>query len=496
MGVIVRQSSLGIIANYFGILLGFINVMLIMPSLLSPEQIGLINLILAVVFVVYPIMDFSAAALLNRYFTNVEQKQLMLNKALTISATGAFVFIFIFLLGKPLFVRYYIQNSPEIIPYYWLIYAVSVIMGWLGLMEAYTVIHLKYHVSTFAKEVVFRVTITILLALLYLKLFPFETYIYLHFSMYGLMAILLAFYLKKKDYIQLHFRQPQLEARQRKSMLRFGGFSIFTGLAAVVAIRIDTIMLGSMEGLKDVGIYTIAMFMTSVIEIPRKTVLQSSAPIIRMAIKENNLDKVAQIQYKTILNLSLIGGFMLTILMVNLPAIYQIIPDGEIYAKGLWVVFFIGASKLAEMMAGSNQEIIISSRYYALNIIFIILLAVLTIGLNYIFIPIDGLIGSAYATLISTSIVVLCRILLFRYLFKRSVYQWENIWIFLFFAGLGAALFYLPGLLHPIVSIGIKTGTGGLIFFFFLKWTKVSPDLNELINSILRQAGVGKWVSL
>ena len=106
MGTIVKQSSLGLIANYVGIVLGFVNVMLIMPSILQAEQIGLINLILAVMFIVYPILDFSAAQIINRYFTHVENKQEIFNYSFLISCTGALFFAFVFWLGKPLFIEY------------------------------------------------------------------------------------------------------------------------------------------------------------------------------------------------------------------------------------------------------------------------------------------------------------------------------------------------------------------------------------------------------
>lgn len=67
-----------------------------------------------------------------------------------------------------------------------------------------------------------------------------------------------------------------------------------------------------MEGLKDVGIYTIGtMFMSATIEVPRRAIIQSSAPVIRVFFNDKNIEKVAQIQYKTIMNLRSIGGFML-----------------------------------------------------------------------------------------------------------------------------------------------------------------------------------------
>ncbi len=496
MGSIVRQSSLGLIANYIGILLGFVNVMLIMPSILEAEQIGLINLILSLVMMIYPVLDFSAAQIINRYFTHTSDKQEIFNLSFLISCCGSLFFILVFYFGEPVFIKYYQKNSPEVLPYIWWIYVVSVIMSWTVLAESLSIIYGKYHVAAFFREVFFRLCILCLLIGLILHLYNFKVYSYLHFAMYGLAGVSILIYLKSKGSFRFSFVLPSFSATMKKSMFRFGAFTIFTGLASVIATRVDMIMLGSMEGLKDVGIYTIAMFMATTIEVPRKTVLQSSGPIIRIAIKQNDIDKVVQIQYKTIINLILVGGFLLTMLMSNLDSIYSLIPQGEIFRNGFLVVLFIGLSKIIEMMAGSNDEIILSSKYYAFNIVFIVLMAILSVSLNYMLIPVYGLSGAAGSSLIATVIVVLCKSWVFRILFKKSVYDFTMLSIWIFFALLGAALYFVPNFIHPVLSIFIKGVAGSLAMFVFMKWTKVSPDLNQLINQILIQVKMDHWIKM
>lgn len=496
MGTIVRQSSLGVMANYVGTILGIINVLLIMPYVLQAEQIGMINLILAVIFIVYPILDFSAAHIINRYFTHVTDRQEIFNYSFLISCTGALFFGLVFLLGKPFFVQYYQEKSPEIIPYYWLIYVASIMMSWIGLIETTSVINGKYHISIFSKEVLFRVGIFIILIGLYFHLFDFSTYILLHFSMYGISGILILIYLKRQRFFEFSRALPKFSPQLKKNIFRFGVITIFSGLASVIATRIDMIMLGSMEGLKDVGIYTIAMFMSATIEVPRRAILQSSGPIIRVLFKEKEIDKIAQIQYKTIMNLLLVGGFMLTLIIINLQSIYAIIPNGSIYSKGFWVVFFIGFSKIAELFAGSSDEIIVSSKYYGFNFIFLIILTVFSVSFNYLLIPIYGLTGAAIATLISSSFVVLIKSLVLMYLFKINPYKLKMLGTLLFFISLGGLLFIMPNFIHPIISIIIKGSICSLIMFLFLKKTQISPDMNQLINQILVQIKLDKWLKL
>lgn len=496
MTSIVKQSSWGLVANYVGILLGFVNVLLIMPAILEAEQIGLINLILSVVMIIYPILNFSSAHILKRYFTHVDDLQKIFNYSFLISCGGAILFAFVFFFGENIFAQYYQTNSPEVLQYFWWIYLVSIMMSWTDLIVGYATIYGKYHVTAFAKEILFRLLMTVILIGLWIKLFDFNTYIYLHFTLYGLAGFIILWLLYRARLFSFNWVLPGFSIPLQQRIFKFGSFTILTGLASVIAIRIDMVMLGSMEGLKDVSIYTIALYMATVIEVPRETILQASEPVIRLAIKEDDMDKVVQIHYKTILNLIVIGGFILAVLIANLDFIYDIIPNGDIYQEGFWVVFFIGLAKIVEMLGGSINEIINASKYYAYNILFVILLAGLSIGLNYFLIPIYGVTGAAAAAFFTMILVVVLKAILFKILFKKKVYKLALLWILVFYGCLGALLYYIPFQLHPILSIGIKSTIGGFMTFFFLKWTQVSPDLNNLINQILTSLKLDRFVKL
>jgi len=54
----------------------------------------------------------------------------------------------------------------------------------------------------------------------------------------------------------------------------------------------------------------------------------------------------------------------------NIDSIFELIPNGEIYSPGKWVVFYIGLSKLFDMATGVNQEIVGTSKYYKIDLLF------------------------------------------------------------------------------------------------------------------------------
>jgi hypothetical protein len=80
------------------------------------------------------------------------------------------------------------------------------------------------------------------------------------------------------------------------------------------------------------------------------------------------------------------------------------------YGGGILVVFMIGLSKYFDLILGNNNAIIL-----ILNIIAVLFLGVilvfLTVGLNMIFIPIYGILGSAFATLLSITLYSLAKLM-------------------------------------------------------------------------------------
>jgi len=63
----------------------------------------------------------------------------------------------------------------------------------------------------------------------------------------------------------------------------------------------------------------------------------------------------------------------------NLDSIFMLMPKGEIYQAGKWVVIIVGMGKLVDMLFGPSSEIIIYSKYYSFNILLILLLSALII---------------------------------------------------------------------------------------------------------------------
>lgn len=483
-------------ANYIGVVLGFVNVLLLMPFILQPDQIGLVNIILSMAFLLVPLMDFSASALLNRYFANVDTPQQMLHFSAVVFLVGTAVFAILVAIGAPLYISYFQENSPEVIPYRWMVFGVAIIIGCLSLLENFAFIQHKTHIVVLLKEVLFRVFIMGLLTVFFFLKFPFEQYLYLHYGMYLLIALALLAYLRFKGFLYFKTAWPSFDRLQYKRMGNYGMFVFLTGLASVIALKIDAIMLGSMKGLTEVGIYSIAMYMTVLLDIPKRMIVHSSFPIIRKSAKEGNWENVRMIQEKAILNLTAICGILLLLMLVNVQDIYRVIPKGGLYNEGVWVVFFLGLAKLVDIFSGVNYEVFLASRHYRYNMLFFFVLAISAVTLNYLFIPGFGVKGAAFATFLSYLIYSLVKILLFRSIFRLDVYSRNIIFLLLALALMGVLIFLIPLPFHPIVAIAIRSLVAGLGVYLFLKFSRLTPDLNQLFNDVIEKIPVISFLKM
>jgi O-antigen/teichoic acid export membrane protein len=131
-------------------------------------------------------------------------------------------------------------------------------------------------------------------------------------------------------------------------------------------------------------------------------------PITARLMHENKQQELNDLYKKTSINLQVVGGLVCWVFFVNINKLYDM-PQLHDYKEGIMVVFMIGLSKYFELILGNNNAIIL-----ILNIIkqFCFLECFSChIVLNAIFIPIYGIIGSAFATLLSITIYSLAKLL-------------------------------------------------------------------------------------
>jgi O-antigen/teichoic acid export membrane protein len=181
----------------------------------------------------------------------------------------------------------------------------------------------------------------------------------------------------------------------------------------------------------------------------------------------------------------MVGGYVMLCIFVNINQLYELVPKE--YAGGIMVVFMIGISKYFDLILGNNNAIIFNSKYYRMVLFLGLMLVFLTITLNMFFIPRYGIIGSAFATLLSITLYSLSKLL---FVVKRMhLYPFTNQTIY----SIGItfvlfALFYFWQFpFHPIVAIGMKSVLVTILYVYINYKFVISVEINEALDAVLNK---------
>ena len=131
---------------------------------------------------------------------------------------------------------------------------------------------------------------------------------------------------------------------------------------------------------------------------------------------------------------------------------------------------------------GCLNNIISNSKYYSYVFWFSVSSAILAVILNYIFIQSNGIIGAALATLIVIVFINLCKIILVSVLFKIHPYSKKSIGIFATIFLIYGLVYWIPTLLHPILSIAVRSALIMGLFTLPMLLFRWSDDIEDVLK--------------
>lgn len=485
MGIVIKQSAYASAISYVGVLIGAINTIFLLPEFFSPENYGLYQAILSMAVLLSPFAQVGLARSTLRYYPRFNNSSQTAGRFLgLILFLGFFtisIFILLFQLVDDWVFSFFQENAKEVISYYWLILILAAIMVYIAIFEAYYKAILNVVVPTFMKELVLRIIVSLLALLYFLDIISFEWFLNYTVLSYVLSLFLLIAVLIYKNQIHLNLYIFQIDRIFFKELLKYMFFIMAGAVGSVIVLRIDQLMVTGYLGLKENAIYVIAFFMATVIEIPKRAIAQMSDSIIAQSFEFERMDEIKKIYKQSSINQLILGSYVFLMIVLNLDNIYQIMPSGDIYQAGKWVVILIGLGKIAEMGFGVNSEIIISSKLYKINIGFVILLAFFTVVLNAILIPTYGLIGSAIASFVALFLFNLIKMIFIWNRFKFQPFSWSTLSALLITAITFLIVYYVPKPETAIVNLIWVSLLVTIVFGALILFLKPSKEIQKTI---------------
>ena len=489
MGILLRQSFWSTIVIYLGVVLGFVNSIILFPKFLSTEQIGLVRQIISAATLLIPITTFGVNSTYVKFYPifmdNKNQKnQFFIYELIVIIICFSIVFIFLNIFFESIS-NLFTDKSALLFQYFDVFLLILFSLSISTLFESY----LKARYDTVLNNIINGVSNRLLTAISILLfsslLINFDQFIYLQALIYSIGVIVLIIYAYQKEKFKLNFNLDSIKYKL-KEIFNYSSFAFIGSFSNIIVLNIDVLMVTSILGLSDTGIYTTAFYIGMIIEIPRRAISQISTPFISENIKMNDFKKIEK-NYKDVsIHQMIIGILFYIILILNIDNIFNLIPNAEKFYAGKDIVYIIGLSKLIIMSFSYNSELISLSRYYKFTVITIICLAILTIGLNLILIPKFGMIGAAYASLISITFYNLLKHTFIRYKMEISPFSINSLKTIAVGVFVYLIVLFIPENKNILFDLIIKTISSAVIFLVFIFLLKISPELNKIIKEKTR----------
>lgn len=212
----------------------------------------------------------------------------------------------------------------------------------------------------------------------------------------ALLTALMLFYFYNKKYKKINWTVNLAEG---KRLLSLSWPLIISGVALMLYMRIDQIMIGNMIGNAAVGIYSVAVKMVEIWYFLPVAIVSSIFPkIIKIkAVSEEDYNKKLQFLYDVLVIIS----FSLAI-FVSFASDYVIgfFYDHQYFEASVIIKLYAWVSVFYFLSSASGRWYINEGlQKYALNRNILGLL--IGIALNYLLIPLYGIKGSVYATFIA-----------------------------------------------------------------------------------------------
>ncbi|GAB4156337.1 MAG: hypothetical protein Tsb0033_06790 [Winogradskyella sp.] len=484
MGVVLNQSFKNTISTYIGFGIGAINTLFLYTNFLTDAYYGLVAFVLSAANIMMPFMAFGVHNAIIKYYSTFKTKN-SINSFLTLMLFLPLVFIIpammIGFLAYESLIGMLSNENNSVTHYLWHIFVLAVAMAYFEIFFAWSKVQLKTVFGNVMKEIFHRVCIMILLCLVYLDWLNAEQFINLLVAVYVLRMIIMKLYAYWVRFPKLKFDKiPLLPA-----IIRYALLMIIAGSIAMLILDIDKFMIGLMlENIEQVAYYSVAIFIATVIAVPQRSMHQIMMPLTAKYLNDNNMASLENLYKRSSISLLVISGFIFLLIILNINELYKILPDE--FTGGLFVVLIISLAKLYDNSLGNNNAILFNSDYYKMVLFFGVFLAVLAIVLNFIFIPIYGIEGSAVATFLAVAVYNTIKVFFVKQKLKIQPYSMATLKMGVLLIVLILAMYFWEFPFHPLVNITLKSIVIFMVYIFLVLKFNVSEDISMQIKKYLR----------
>jgi O-antigen/teichoic acid export membrane protein len=496
MGIIGRQGTKLTIVNFLGVGIGVLSTLFLYPK--DPALYGLIMFVIATGSLFEPLASMGIQVIVLRYFSRLKTDHQSDNGLFAYSllhlSLGIVFFGGLFWLFSDFALNLIKQLNPKDFKNIDLFFNfIPVLVGLLALQNL-----LNFYIANYRRIVIPGIILNLLPKLWIPITFLLAYHQFIHSTgiVYAVLTMVvvsvtgLLIYLKWLGHLSFKPQWQIYRGSTLREMVTYGLFGLLGVAGTQMAYRIDQSMLGMILSMKSVGTFSFALTIAMTIDMPAKSVLNISAPLISDFFEKGEMDKIKEHYHKIALNLIAVGLFLYLGLVLVADDVFMLTKNPADLLTARKIAMILAFAKLVDMLTGPNDLIIGISRYYRFNMILILVLSLGNILLNYSFICKYGVFGPAMA---SVGFIV-------TFNFIKVIFLWIKFRMLPFSKPMlpliGSALccigvhYFLPSMGYPIID-GLIGGMilllGYLLPLLYWRW---APDLVKMLEGGLGSLGL------
>jgi O-antigen/teichoic acid export membrane protein len=460
VGIIKRQGGKHAILQYLGVGIGAVSTLFIYP--LNAELYGFAQFLIATAFLFFPLANLGVYSLSVKFFPkfsdSTESKHAFFNRLLIYSLLVYLPFLILMLVFKGDLISFLKEREFSQIHFWENYYEVLLVMTLLTslvfLFRQQAINYKRIVVPSVIGDLSLKFFLPLgVIASVYWGL-TLEGYSYWYLGYLMAVILFLIIYLYNLGALSLvHIPDLFKETLTWKEIRSYSLFNSLTKMGSVLAFKIDAFMITLMLGASSNGIYYIFLFIANVIQIPFKSINQISAPLISSAWEADDMSKLEEIYKKAAINLAIIAFSMFLFLWFSLPDIIDL-------------------------------QILAYSRHYRYSVVFVLIMGVLNVILNYYLIGEMGLLGAAVASLIAYGIYNVSKMTFLYVVYGLN--PWDQSMVFLLgLSVIGFFMLYLASSLDiGIVRLPAYAVIILLVIILPTVRLRLSLDFNQLLSQL------------
>ena len=464
MGFIKKDAFRTMLLSYSGIVLGYVNKGVLFIIFLTTEQIGLINLVVSVGTLFAQIANLGSVYSMWKFFPFFKNKELknhgFLAYILVYVTLGILITSVLTLVFRNDIGLLYHDRSPLFLQYFNWIFPIGIAYVFYLVLEVYLRSFYKNIISVVAYEIILRLLTMLMLLVFWIKWIDFSSFVICHSFLFFVPTLILVWYLNRMKEFNLSISKIRISKKFKRVIFQFSMYNYINTLGSVIVNSLDVLMIASIVGLKSTGVYATVMFLVSAIQVPYKSLLRISTPLVAEYWKSKELDKMSDL-YKKVSSFALVIGLgSFVFLWLNIDFLFSFLKPE--YKEGIWIFFFLMLGKLLDMFFGLNGAIFTTSKKYKYDLLFTLFLIGCVFSLNMIFIPKWGGVGAAISTSIALIIYNLGRVFLIWKMYKIHPFT-KNQFVII---GLGFLAIFIGGFVDVMIfGSWAHLGVQCLVFF-------------------------------